>query len=85
MAVASLVGSFNFIGDTLLNVQKRVGRYLVLNGVSAGLILLLTGLASHISLTVVGVAFLIAQTLTMLAYAMVHRKLIGGIVRRVRV
>jgi O-antigen/teichoic acid export membrane protein len=68
LCVASLFVGINWLGDSLLNVQKRPFAYGVMNFINALLVVVLVRFEASKGLTAVGAAWLAAQALTVLIY-----------------
>lgn len=68
LAASSLFIGVNWIGDSLLNVQKRPFAYSMMNLVNAALVIGITYIATGNGLVAVGIGWLLAQALTMVIY-----------------
>jgi len=68
LAIASLFIGFNWLGDSLLNVQKRPFAYGAMNLINALLVVLLVRLAANKGLIAIAAAIICAQALTVLIY-----------------
>ena len=77
LAVGSLVGSFNYFGDTVLNITKRPGLYITMNGFNAITIITLSYYSAPYGLTAIAIAWLTAQIATMLLYIAINRRLVA--------
>lgn len=69
LALASIFGAINYLGDTVLNIRKRIKSFVGMNVLNSLSILLATWLLMNsFGLTGVGVGWLLGQLLTMVIY-----------------
>ena len=76
LAVASIVGSLNYFGDTILNITKRSGLYITMNAFNALLIIILSYYSAPYGLTAIAMAWFVAQITTMMIYLVINRRLV---------
>lgn len=76
LAVASLIGSLNYFGDTILNIKKRSVLYITMNTFNSLIIIILSYCFASYGLTAIAIAWLVAQIITMLVYLLINRRLI---------
>jgi O-antigen/teichoic acid export membrane protein len=77
LAIASFVGSFNYFGDTLLNIKRRSGLFIAMNALNALTIVILSYITAPYGLTAVATAWLIGQVVTLLIYFIVNWRLLS--------
>jgi O-antigen/teichoic acid export membrane protein len=78
LAVASLIGAANYLGDALLNIKKLAGAYVAMNAIGAITITSLAFITAPHGLVAVAWSSLIGQTLTFIAYIILNWRLIVG-------
>jgi O-antigen/teichoic acid export membrane protein len=76
LCVSSLFIGVNWLGDSLLNVQKRPVAYGAMNFINALLVIIVVYELAHKGLTAVGFGWLIAQVLTVFIYLVLQYKFI---------
>jgi O-antigen/teichoic acid export membrane protein len=79
LCVSSLFIGVNWLGDSLLNVQKRPIAYGFMNFINAFLTIAIVYLFSSKSLTAVGLGWLISQIIVVLIYIVVQNRIIFGL------
>ena len=78
LAIASVIGAANYIGDTLLNIKKRSSLYVFMNAFNSILIVVLVLLLASKGLIWVAYASLLGQALTLVTYIILNRKQISS-------
>jgi len=76
LSVASLLIGINWLGDSLLNVQKRPFAYGIMNFVNALIVIAVVYEFAHRGLNAVGFGWLIAQALTVFIYIILQYKFV---------
>lgn len=76
LSISSLFIGINWLGDSLLNVQKRPFAYGVMNFINTLLIVLIVYALAHKGLVAVGIGWLVAQVITVLIYVLLQYKFI---------
>lgn len=76
LCASSLLVGINWLGDSLLNVQKRPFAYGMMNLINALLVVVAVALVASGGLTKVGVGWFLAQAVTVLIYAVLQRQLL---------
>jgi O-antigen/teichoic acid export membrane protein len=76
MALASLVGAVNYLGDSMLNIKRYVGMYIVMNMLNAIIIVVLVYLLAPRGLIWVAYAGFIGQVITLIVYIPIMRQLL---------
>jgi len=76
LSVASLFIGINWLGDSLLNVQKRPLAYGLMNFINALVVIVVVYEFAYMGLNAVGFGWLIAQALTVLIYIILQYKFI---------
>jgi O-antigen/teichoic acid export membrane protein len=74
LCVASLFIGINWLGDSLLNVQKRPIAYGMMNFINALLVVVVVYEFAHRGLTAVGYSWLVAQATTVIIYILLQYK-----------
>lgn len=80
LAVASFFGSLNYFGDTILNIRKLSGLYIIMNVFNAVIIVLLAYIVAPFGLVAIALSSLVGQILTLLVYLILNRVLIKEII-----
>lgn len=75
LALSSLFGGMNFIGDAILNIQKRPFAYVVMNALNSILVVGLGYIVSPHGLVAIALAALFGQTVTVVVYALLNIRL----------
>lgn len=81
LCLSSMFVGINWLGDSLLNVQKRPLAYGVMNFINALLVIVLVRFTASHGLAAVGWGWLAAQVLTVLLYALLQGKFLLGTYR----
>jgi O-antigen/teichoic acid export membrane protein len=76
LCVSSLFIGVNWLGDSLLNVQKRPFAYSAMNFINALLVVIVVYMFAHKGLTAVGFGWLMAQAATVVIYLVLQYKFI---------
>ena len=76
LAVASLVGAGNYLGDTLLNIKKFTRMYIFMNALNALVIVGLAYAEAPHGLAAVAWSVLIGQVVTLIVYMTLNRHLL---------
>ena len=79
LAVSSLIGAANYLGDTLLNIKKYVKSYVAMNAVNALTIVTFAYVFAGRGLVAVAWANIAGQGLTLLIYLAINHRLILGL------
>ncbi len=82
LALSSLVGAANYLGDTLLNIKKYVKLYVFMNAINAFTIVILSYIFADKGLAAVAWANLVGQSVTLVIYGVINYKLIVGLGRQ---
>lgn len=81
LALASLFVAVNWLGDTLLNIQKRVVAYFIMNGLNAAAVIISVYLFAAHGLLGVSIGWIVAQAFSALTYVFLFaRPWLRGIV-----
>lgn len=76
LAMASLIGAGNYLGDTLLNIKKHTRMYIFMNALNAVIIVILAYIVAPYGLAAVAWSGLIGQVVTLIVYVTLNRHLI---------
>lgn len=76
LALASLVGGINYLGDTLLNIKKYAGLYVIMNALNSLIIVGLAYVNAPHGLMAVAISSLVGQVVTLVVYAMLNWRLL---------
>lgn len=72
LALASLIGALNYLGDTLLNIKKKIKLFVTMNLLNAVTIVILVYLVAPQGLTAIALAYLIGQAITITTYTLIN-------------
>lgn len=76
LSISSFIGSMNYFGDTLLNIKKQSGLYVIMNMLNAIIIVVLAFVAAPHGILAVALSSLIGQVMTLIVYAGINRRLL---------
>jgi O-antigen/teichoic acid export membrane protein len=85
LSIASLFVGINWLGDSLLNVQKRPMAYGLMNFINALLVVAFVRLTASGGLADVGKGWIIAQALTVVIYVVLQREYLWPYVTRLKI
>ena len=74
LAAASVFVGVNWLGDTILNIQKRSVAFFFMNTVNAILVVTVVGGVARHGLTSVGIGWLLAQSITAVIYVTIFAR-----------
>ena len=77
LALSSLFGGMNYIGDAILNIQKRPVAYIIMNVLNSILVVGLGYIVAPHGLVAIALATLVGQIITIIIYVIVNIPLIG--------
>lgn len=78
LALASLIGAANYLGDTLLNIKKRPGMYLFMNALNAIAVVVPAYFLAPYGLAAIAWGALFGQVLTAVVYLAMNWGLVTG-------